>query len=59
MNKGSKKLRRYCKDYRPDERYRGVIGWCDKHDAPAQIADTCEDMEEGTQRWMCGKEVEE
>lgn len=55
----TKKICRYCTHYRPNERYRGIIGWCDKKDAPAQIADECEDMEEGTQRWMCGEEVKE
>lgn len=58
MNSRSK-ICRYCKDYRPDERYRGVIGKCDKHGCPKQIADTCEDMEEGTQYWLNGEEVKE
>lgn len=57
MNKDS--ICRYCRHYRPDERYRGVIGWCEKHDAPAQITDECEEAEKGKQYWLCGKEVKE
>ena len=57
MNKRS--ICRWCKYYRPDERYRGVMGWCDRHDSPAVIDSTCEDMTEGAQKWLCGEEVKE
>ena len=48
---------RKCKHYRPDERYKGVIGMCKKHNRPADVKSTCKDKEPGKQRWMSGKEV--
>lgn len=50
---------RFCKHYRPDERYRGVIGFCDISDNPTSVKDTCYDFEKGGQRWMNGERVEE
>lgn len=50
---------RRCKWYRPDERYKGVIGRCDKHKKVTHVSNTCEDAEEGAQHWMCGEEVKE
>jgi hypothetical protein len=57
MNKSSKC--RFCKYYRPDERYFGVVGWCDHNDKPSAYEDNCEAFEEGKQHWLCGKEVKE
>ena len=57
MNKSSKC--RFCKHYRPDERYFGVVGWCDHNDKPSAYEDNCEAFEEGKQHWLCGKEVKE
>lgn len=54
-----KDICRWCKHYRPDERYNGVLGWCDKHDSPAIYDHECTEREEGTQYWLCGKEVTE
>lgn len=54
-----KKLCRWCTHYEPDERYRGVIGWCKLNDVPTEIVGTCGGFEEGKQKWMCGKDVEE
>ena len=54
-----KEICRWCKYYRPDERYRGVIGYCDKTDSPAIVNGTCYDFEKGEQRWMNGERVEE
>lgn len=50
---------RRCKYYQPDERYKGVIGWCNKRDGISEVTNTCEDAEEGKQYWMCGEEVKE
>jgi len=50
---------RWCKHYRPDERFRGIIGWCELHDRPTDVKSSCEDGEDGAQRWMNGKEVKE
>lgn len=50
---------RRCKWYRPDERYKGVIGWCDKDNHISETTNTCDGGEEGTQYWMYGKEVKE
>ena len=55
----NEKLCRWCTHYHPNERYDGLIGWCDKHDRPADRSAKCEDHEEGPQTWMCGKEVKE
>ena len=54
-----KQICRFCTYYRPDERYRGVIGFCDKYDEPKSVKDTCYDFEKGEQRWMNGERVEE
>ena len=48
---------RFCRYYRPDEKYDGLIGWCDKHDRPADRSARCDDLEKGAQRWMSGEEV--
>ena len=50
---------RTCKSYHPDERYVGVVGWCEKKDEPTSYDKTCEGHEAGKQHWMCGKEVKE
>lgn len=50
---------RHCKRYRPDERYKGIIGHCDKHNKATDVKSGCDDEEKGTQRWLCGKEVKE
>lgn len=50
---------RWCKYYRPDERFRGIIGWCELHDIATDVKSSCEDGEDGAQRWMNGKEVKE
>lgn len=50
---------RKCKYYRPDERYRGVIGMCERHNKITDVKTTCKDKEPGKQRWMNGKEVQE
>lgn len=50
---------RWCKHYRPNEQYKGIIGWCMKHDKPTDVKSSCDDEEKGTQKWMCGKEVKE
>jgi len=50
---------RVCKYYRPDERFKGVIGECDKHDRVTDVSRGCEQMEEGSQKWMNGKQVKE
>jgi len=49
---------RYCKHYRPDERYRGVIGFCDKSDNPTSVKDTCHAFEQGEQKWLSGESVQ-
>lgn len=54
-----KQICRFCTNYRPDERYRGVVGFCDKYDEPKSVKDTCYDFEKGEQRWMNGEVVEE
>lgn len=46
---------RFCKHYRPDERYRGVIGFCDMSDNPTSVKDTCYGFEKGEQRWLNGE----
>lgn len=56
----NKPICRFCKSYRPDERYRGVIGDCVKHNVCRSVTDTCEDNEQGKQYWLIsGKEVKE
>ena len=50
---------RFCKYYRPDERFKGVIGECEKHERVTDISNTCEAEEEGSQRWMNGEQVKE
>ena len=57
MNKDS--ICRFCKHYQPDERYFGVVGWCKVNDKPSGYDQTCKNMEEGKQYWLCGKEVRE
>ncbi len=59
-NSSNKPICRFCKSYRPDERYRGVIGKCEKHNVCKSISDTCEEVEDGEQYWLIsGKEVKE
>ena len=53
------KVCRFCTNYKPDVRYRGVIGWCKIKDAPQQVKDSCMHFEEGKQEWMQGGPVEE
>lgn len=48
---------RHCKWYRPNENYKGVIGYCEKYNKPVGVNETCTGEEKGTQYWMCGKEV--
>lgn len=50
---------RWCKHYRPDERFCGVIGYCENHKRATSVIDACADVECGTQRCMNGKEVKE
>ncbi len=50
---------RWCKHYRPDERYNGVVGWCEVKDRPMAYNRTCDKIEQGTQKWLCGKVVVE
>ena len=50
---------RWCKHYRPDERHNGVVGWCEVKDRPMAYNRTCDKIEQGTQKWMCGKGVVE
>lgn len=57
MNTGSKC--RMCKNFRPDERYFGVVGWCERKQEPTAYDGTCEKFEEGKQHWLNGKEVKE
>lgn len=57
MNTSSKC--RMCKNFRPDERYFGVVGWCERKQEPTAYDGTCDKYEEGKQRWLNGKEVKE
>lgn len=50
---------RRCKFYEPDERFKGVIGWCKKRNKATGVTDNCDDQEDGTQHYMCGEEVKE
>lgn len=55
-----KKICRFCKYYRPDARYQGVIGVCDANtERLCSVKDECEKFEEGPQRWLQGGEVED
>ena len=54
-----KRICKFCKYYRPDERYKGVVGWCDKYDSASDIEYDCCDFKEGKQKWMNGEEVKE
>jgi len=50
---------RHCKWYRPNEQYRGVIGYCDKYGRPVGVNEVCSDEQQGEQRWMNGEPVVE
>lgn len=51
---------RFCTFYRPDERWRGKMGWCDKHNRASSRGETCVSMKEGKQYWLkTGIEVKE
>ena len=55
-----RKICRFCKYYRPDARYQGVIGVCDANTEQSRsVKDECEKFEEGPQRWLQGGEVED
>ena len=54
-----KKLCRFCTYYRPDARYRGVIGVCEIKKEPKKINDACGSWKHGKQVWLQGVEVEE
>lgn len=53
------KICRKCKHYRPDGRYRGVIGICDAKDIGVSVTSTCELFEKGRQKWLSGEEVKD
>lgn len=53
------KICRKCKHYRPDGRYRGVIGICKAKDIGVSVTSTCELFEKGRQRWLSGEEVKD
>ena len=53
------KICRKCKHYRPDGRYRGVIGLCDAKDIGVSVTSTCELFEKGRQKWLSGEEVKD
>lgn len=48
---------RHCKWYRPNEQYRGVIGYCDKHGKPVGVNESCSNEQQGEQRWLNGEPV--
>ena len=50
---------RYCGWYRPDERFRGVIGICDVDGGSSSVNGSCDTFVKGEQTWLCGEKVEE
>ena len=57
MNTQVIEMCRWCKHYRPDERYRGVIGMCAKKRTPTDVKSKCIDYKKGEQFWMNGEGV--
>ncbi len=53
------KVCRFCTYYKPDFRYKGVIGWCKIKDDARKVKDTCISFKQGKQEWLQGGEVEE
>lgn len=41
-----------CEYFRPDKRYQGVIGWCERHDRATGNDDACRQASEGSPTWM-------
>ena len=53
------KVCRFCTNYRPDARYKGVIGWCEVKDDATDVKTTCISFKKGKQMWLQGVPVEE
>lgn len=53
------KVCRWCTYYKPDARYRGVIGWCKVKEDTTNIKQACGLFKKGEQHWLQGPKVEE
>lgn len=50
---------RSCRKYRPDARYKGIIGMCEETSKTTEVGAICGSYERGRQKWLQGEEVEE